>query len=164
MIRKKLSSRRGFSLSEMLVVVAIMSLIGIAIGGGISAAASAYRNITASSQASVLCDTLAVAVIDELRFAEDITVVDDVVTFHSRRYGAGASITSDGGRILIGGQEILSGRAYTGLDAQVTLGGSATTLQAEIVITQNTGGEDRELARMAFQVVPLWEDTTPTPP
>lgn len=151
MIKKKLASKRGFSLSEVLVTLAIMSLVGVAIGLGISAAGEAYNNITTGSNAEMLCTTLATELADELRFAEEISTGGNRLTFTSRRFGAGVSVSSDEGRVQIGQNDILAEKAYTGLDAQATVAFEGGVFSVEIVVTRN----DTQWADAHFKVSPI---------
>jgi prepilin-type N-terminal cleavage/methylation domain-containing protein len=122
-MKQKLKSKRGFSLSEMLMVLLIMSLVGAAIGVGISAGARAYIDVTDSSEASILCSTLATELMDELRFAQDIqTGTDDALTsYTSQKWGTNVAIAAADGRVTIGGKQILDEEAYTGLQATATV-------------------------------------------
>lgn len=69
---KKWKSRSGFSLSEMLMVVLILSLLISAIGGGVIVVKNAYEKITLKAEAQVLLSTTVTKVKDELRYAQNI--------------------------------------------------------------------------------------------
>lgn len=56
-IRKKLNSRQGFSLAEMLVTVIILVLATAIVASGIPAAMNTYKKITAKSNAELLLST-----------------------------------------------------------------------------------------------------------
>ena len=124
LLKKKLCSPSGFTLSEALVSVAILSLIALSLAAGIPAAMGVYRTVTAYSEASVLMGTLTTAVADELRYATGIeTGEDGEARFDSATYGRGIAIQpSAEGRVLAGGYELLSDSVYTsGLVADVTV-------------------------------------------
>ena len=140
-----------FSLSEALVTLALMSLVAASIGVGITSALSAYRNNRASSEASVLCGTLAVELADELRFARDIAGEGEAVIFTSLRYGSQVAVEGAAGRVLIGGRQVLGEKAYTGLDAQTTVAYEDGAFQVTILVTH--AGELR--AQAQFEVTPL---------
>lgn len=148
-ILKKLRSRSGFSITELLVVLAIMSLVGTAIGVGMATGASALTTITTSSNASVLCNTIATEICDELRFATDIDASGE---FTSARYGADVSIGSDGeGHVLIGGLEILSKKTYTNLSAEVDVVFDGDSFAVEIDVSK----DGKVWAETDFSIAPL---------
>ena len=152
MIRKKLRSRRGFSLSELLVVLAIMSLVGMAIGVGISTAGKAYDEITMNSEASALCGTLAVELSDELRFAGHIAGGGDTFTYASARFGANAGVGTDAaGHVTIGGRQLLSEAAYMGLAADVNARYEAGYFLVKITVLKG----ERALSAAALSIVPI---------
>ena len=68
-MRRKLRSKGGFTLTELLTAVAILGLIAAALEVGLPTAVRAYRQVTASAEAQVLCSTLSTAIADELRYA-----------------------------------------------------------------------------------------------
>lgn len=121
MVRKKLSGKKGFTLTELLVAMAIMALLSIVISVGIATTGKVYTEISASSEASILCSTLSTELADELRFAKDVSVDNGTVTFTSHRFGANVSVTSQDGRILIGNNQLLSDKAYSNLYASAEL-------------------------------------------
>ena len=71
-LRAKLSSRRGVTLTEMLVAVAVLGLVTLAVAVGISSSLRVYNRSVALSDAQTLSSTLSQALMDELRYARDI--------------------------------------------------------------------------------------------
>lgn len=69
---RKLISQKGFSLSEMLLAVLIISLTACFIGGGITVIKDAYLKITVKAEAQTLLSTTVSAISLELRNADDI--------------------------------------------------------------------------------------------
>ena len=69
---KKLKSRAGMTLVELLCVVAILVLVSAMMATGIQLGARSYRQSVTYSDAQMLCSTLTTAVGDELRYARDI--------------------------------------------------------------------------------------------
>ena len=91
-LREKLSRANGFSLSEMLMVVLVLSLLLMVIGGGVSVVQNAYVKIPLKADAQVLLSTAIASVSDEFRIASEIqTATDsngnDVPTFISGSRG-----------------------------------------------------------------------------
>lgn len=127
-VKKKLSSRSGFTLTELLLAVAIMGILFSAIVAGVSSAAHIYRRSVALSDSQTLSSTLSNAVANELRYARNIRVTDGKVSFDSDVFGAGVSIgdSSPAGRVMVGTASrqyaLLSDSAYTsGLSASATV-------------------------------------------
>ena len=69
MLREKLSRADGFSLSEMLMAVLVLSLLMMVIGGGVSVVRNAYQKIPLKADAQVVLSTAISCVSDEFRFA-----------------------------------------------------------------------------------------------
>lgn len=72
MMQGKLRSRRGVTLTEMLVSLALLSILAVGVSTGISAAAAAQRDSVALSEASLLLDSVTKVVIGELRYATEV--------------------------------------------------------------------------------------------
>ena len=157
---KKAASKRGFSLSELLIVLLIMTITSMAIAIGISSAARAYRNVRAAAESSILCGTLAAELSDTLRYATDISSGSGSAVFTHRRFGQGVSVetVSTGTnpvkkRVYVGGQEVVSDSAYTELHAgaSVTYNGSYFTL---VIKVYDFDGKT-ELRSLNLTVAPL---------
>lgn len=95
-MRKKLRTRRGVTLSEMLVAMAVLGLVTAAIATGMTAGVRIYQESTDLSQTQVLLSTLTQSVSDELRYARDITTSGGGVVYTSPAYGPGASLVANG--------------------------------------------------------------------
>ena len=152
-MRKKLSSRKGFMLSEMIVAVAILALISAALAVGIPTVMKVYQKVTVHAEASLLCDTLATALIDELRFATAAN--PETAAFDSETYGAGVTIGSNtSGHICIGSREIVSAKAYTGeLKAHVTASYDGSLFHVDLEVGEKNG--EQPLAVLSFSVHPI---------
>lgn len=157
-MKSKLRSKAGMTLSETLVALAIVALIGVAMTVGITSASHIYRNATLAADAETLCSTIMTALEDELRFARNITEVTDgtntTVEFDSDVFGAGASVFIDEGRIKIKNKiqangssySLLSDAAYTdGLkasNAAISLNHDGTaTINVKVEKTQGNNGK-----------------------
>ena len=155
-MRRKLRSQKGFTLTEALVAVAILGLIGVALAAGIPTAVRVYRSVTLNAEANVLCSTLSTAIADELRFAERIAEKGDTVQFQSATFGPNACFyVNENGHIQIGEQDLLSVKAYTGnLRAKLKLTYSYGCFHVELQIVQGTETENA-LATASLDVRPL---------
>lgn len=68
-MRKKLKECGGFTIVEMLCVVAILVMLCLLVNSGISLAMRSYRDITAESETQLLLNDLSDALTDKLRYA-----------------------------------------------------------------------------------------------
>lgn len=132
MIPEKLRSRRGMTLTEMLIALAIFALLTAALAVGTTAAWKVYRNAVVASEARALQSTLTQSLTNELRYAGNIKTEEATpggetpggetpvrkVSFDSETFGVKVSvISSEDGRIRIGTEEkmydLLPEKAYT---------------------------------------------------
>ncbi len=125
-MREKLRSSRGMTLTELLVALAIVALIGICLTTGVNSAAKIYRDSTRLFEAETLCGTLLTYLEDEFRFSRNIRTgssVDEVI-FDSQVFGKDVKVGMEDGRILVGkdsadpaggfvGLGLLGDKAYT---------------------------------------------------
>ena len=152
----KTAAKRGFSLSELMIVLVIMAVISMAIAIGISSAAQSYRDIKTATESSMLCSALVAELSDTLRYATDIQSGSggDAVFTH-RRYGVGVSVkpSSDGKKVVVGGKPVLSDSAYTGLfaSAKVTYSGTMFTLIIKVFDYDNK----TELRSETLNITPI---------
>lgn len=151
-IRRKLCSRRGMSLSELLAALLIMSLVTIGVATGVSAALRTYRQSVAQSDAQMLASTLTSALMDELRYARDIKT--EGPAFTSDTYGENVTVKpSDDGYLCVGDQLLVGKGAY------------AVTLRAKMTEFKYDGSKfnvklticegDKEIRTVEFSVTPL---------
>lgn len=120
MIKRKLRSRKGMTLAETLVALAVFAILSVALVIGTTAAWKVYRKAVVASEARILRSTIIQALTGELRYVGNIQVDGEKVSFDSETFGMGVSVTSVDGRILIGKYELLPEKAYSkGLKADV---------------------------------------------
>ncbi len=122
-MREKLRSSKGMTLTELLVALMIVSLIGVALTVGVNSAVKVYRDSTRLYEAETLCGTILTSLEDEFRFGRNIrnqTVGSDTeVRFDSQTFGNDVKVILDGeGKIKIGQTEsssfqLLNSKAYT---------------------------------------------------
>lgn len=114
--REKLCSSKGMTLTELLVALMIVGLIGVSLTVGVNGAVNVYRDATRLYEAETLCGTILTCLEDEFRFARNIqTGAGETVTaFDSQVFGSGVNVEVDtDGKVLIGGSKLLSDAAYT---------------------------------------------------
>ena len=155
-MRRKLRSKGGFTLTELLTAVAILGLIAAALEVGLPTAVRAYRQVTASAEAQVLCSTLSTAIADELRYAAAPRENGGAAQFDSAAFGRNVSFGTDGsGKITIGGLPLVGDGAYTsglGADAEVSYRQADGLFTVRLVITDAQG---QIRARSELTVDPL---------
>ncbi len=121
-MKKKLRSSKGMTLTELLVALMIVSLIGVALTTGVNSAVKVYRDSTRLYEAETLCGTILTGLEDEFRFGRDIREQtagsDTEVIFDSKTFGNDVKvIVDDEGKIKIGQEslnfQLLNDKAYT---------------------------------------------------
>lgn len=154
---------RGFTMIEMLVTTLILGLVSVMIATSIQSAFQVYIRSTQVSEAQVLCDTLATAIQDELRYATAIRVNtggEIVFTSQSRGYGSGCMLGQEEGKIVI----LKSGNTYPLLPKSAYNNDLVSEVKCEIsedaedviqVTLTVKNREEIELVNRVFGVEPL---------
>lgn len=157
-LKRKLRSRAGMTLTELLAAMAVLALLGTAIGAGTSAATRVYRQSTTFSEAAVLASTLTEAIADELRYATDLPETDaSNPPFTSQTYGKGVSITNgiddDEGHLMIGSHALVGSRTYTsGLTAVVDIEWKGKAFDVTLTINDASAVKRKEAK---FSIAPI---------
>lgn len=113
-MRKKLNSRSGLTLVEMMAATVILILLGLILNTGLQMSMNTYRSITAQSELELLLSTAVDALADDLRYARNVSPQGGSFTYTSDSFGRGTSLTvdSEDGQIKAGGKRLLSTGAY----------------------------------------------------
>lgn len=123
---KKLRGRKGFTLVELLCVLAVLVLVSAGMLTGVLLGVRSYAKSVSYSEAQVLLQTLKTSVSDELRYAGVVRQeAGRPIGFFSQRFGqtafSGFSQNQDG-QVLLGENKLLPAKAYPyGLRAQAEL-------------------------------------------
>lgn len=153
-MKKKLRSRKGLTLTEMLVTTIIIGLMTAGVAAGIRASLNVYRESTQLSDAQTLSATLAQAVMDELRYATNVSGSGDAPTYNSMNYGDEAAIEQDtNGHLAVNGIELVGSGAYNGLKAEITYPYSSGAFTVTITICD--ANNETITSTPAFSVTPL---------
>lgn len=93
-MKRKLRSKRGFSLAETLLAVLILLLVSLIVANGVPAAKEAYEKVVIGANAKVLLSTTIATLRDELATARDVRVSSDgkTITYFSADRGATSRI------------------------------------------------------------------------
>lgn len=114
-MRRKLADEAGLTLVEMLCATAMLALLGLLLSAGMNMALQSYMEITAESETQLLLSTLADALTDDLRYAQDVQTDDGgrLTTYNSDSFGerTGLAIGGDG-QVYAGGRRLLPAGAY----------------------------------------------------
>ena len=148
-MKHKLRSRRGMTLSEVLVALLILSLVTVGVATGVSASLRVYRQATESSDAQMLASTLSTALMDELRYARDIQADG---SFTSDTFGEGSLVGVTDGRITVGGEKLLGDAAYAGLRVKNSITVTYAGGVFHVELTVQSGTEDRDIRTVSFAV------------
>ena len=160
-MKNKLKGRGGYTLTEILIVVAIVAVIAAAGAVTTTAVISARNSMIEAADAQILGSTAAQAIADELRYGQNIKVDTDEVTLYSTAFGDSVCIKLNGGRLTVavyGGTEtqmMLAESAYSGLKiSKLTFekDGTGTGVTVNITVS-GRNGEDKWSE--SFSVVPL---------
>ena len=114
---KKLKSRSGLTLTELVITLFILTMFSAACLLGMTTAFSIRRDIIKTSDADILASTVTQAISSEIRMSSGVTVNDEVLKYKSANYGANCTMRLDAdGRIKVGPdssqRDLLSTAAY----------------------------------------------------
>ncbi len=116
-MKKKLRSSKGMTMTELLVALAVVALIGMSLAMGVSSAAKVYRDSTRLSEAETLCGTILTYLEDEFRYSRNVhnitttdssdpSISNNKVIFTSQVYGADVGVILEGGKVMISGNAV----------------------------------------------------------
>lgn len=164
-VTKKIISKKGFTLVELLCVIVVMILVSAGMIMGIRFGIKAYSETVAISEAQVLCRTLSTLIKDDLRYVSVRVEDGEYKGFFSSNYGEGDeedpynfSVNSDG-YVVVGNATkenlIVSKASYThNSEAQLDLQYDLIKEEFSVIlkIVDDTGNE---LAKSEFIVIPI---------
>lgn len=102
-MKKKLASRGGLTLVELLAAIMILALIGVGMATGMTAAIQTYERSVFASETLVLQDTINTTLGEYLRYASGVVDASGTVTVASEEYGTGTFVTGKGGAVFTAG-------------------------------------------------------------
>ncbi len=150
---KKLRSRGGFSLPEVLLAVALLAILaaGSAVASGVLI--STRNGMIQTADAQVVGGTVMESIAGEVRYGLNMTSSgtgeDEVITFDSAVFGPGTTFEKKGGRVKAKSEvsvepyDLLPEKAYNGLDVKVTLAKDSTDMVKISVTVGKLGSDDK---------------------
>ncbi len=157
-IRTKLRARRGMTLTEVLAAVLILALVAAGVAAGVSASVRVYRRSVTLSDAQTLTSTLSIALMDELRYARELTAdINGKAVFTSSTFGEAVSVGDDGkGHVTVGNKELIGEGAYAGLTADANATYNAEKGLFKVTLKVCLAGTNGDMIRdVVFFVRPL---------
>ena len=155
---KKLKSRSGMTLTELLRGIVVLLLVTSLLTVGVRFAVKTYRASMASAQAQTLCSTLTTAVTDKLRYCGNVSENGDriFITDVGSVVGSedeGGVFRIEDGEVLLGSKKLLGSKAYPeGLRVdgfKLKYSGSTRIFSVAFVVTDSAG---TVLAKADFDV------------
>lgn len=156
----RIRSQKGFSLTEMLVTVLLMSLATLAIAAGVTAAVRTYRSMTLKAEAQTLLGTAIAAVDDDFASADLTTLTiggdGNEASFFSGNRGYDVHIHNDGDTIYM-------------TDAQMRSSGSSTSKSTSAdgaipIVTKQTRTQNLKLQIKEISITPSAAETSGSNP
>ena len=92
-LKKKLNSKAGFSLTEMLATVIILLLVSVIVAAGIPVARDAYEKVVLASNAEVLLSSTITTLRNELGTAKDVEADSNTLIYYNLARGAASRIS-----------------------------------------------------------------------
>ncbi len=120
---KKLRSRSGMTLTEMLCALVVLMLISALLAVGVRFGVQTYRTSMADSQAQVLCSTVTAAIEDKLRYCGSVSkengklFIQGIGSVSGNGDGGFFSVNDDGQIVLdaadeTGEKKLLGSKSY----------------------------------------------------
>lgn len=171
-LKKKLQSRGGFTLVEMLAAVLILVLLVLILNTGLDLAVKSYRTMTAESETELLMSSLSDAIYDELRYAREIDVTGEAgsaggaadpaaITGNLRKYtsvsfGYNTTLSLKEGQLYASGKRLLPSGAYGNGDYAIQQLDITYDKEACVfTVSLTVGGADDIKAAAEFKIRPL---------
>lgn len=113
-MRRKLKKQAGLTLVEMLCAVVILILLGLMLNTGMQMAVRSYRELIADSETQLLLSTLADALSDDLRYAQEIEtdLNGNLISYQDASGGVVSLTIGPDGQARAGGKRVLPPGAY----------------------------------------------------
>ncbi len=126
-LMQRLRRRGGFTISELLITVLILSMVAAIMAAGMPAAVKAFTNAVDSANAQLLLTTAMTELRDELGTAESVDITDGSISY------------TDG----YGNRSTLSSSAGTGSDTGGTFVPGGISKGSRLLVSRQTAGSEK---------------------
>ncbi len=99
--RRKLNSKKGFTIAELLVAILILLMVSSIVASGIPVARDAYEKVVLTSNAEILMSTAISALRNELGTAKDIETSGTEISYYNSARGTTSKISAGSSDIMI---------------------------------------------------------------
>ncbi len=141
-MKKKIFNRKGVTLAEMLVAVAILAVFVSMAAVGTSALFGTGEQMMAVSKAAVLGADVMDIITNELRFGEEFSLKNDELHYNSVSYGDNSSMYMDEGMLIIASERSTVGGDGETTSAAVEFKPIGTVAYKEVSLQSLTFGMD----------------------
>lgn len=176
-IKRKLNSKEGFSLTELLLAVIILLLVSVVVAAGIPAAREAYENVVLASNAEILLSTTISTLRNEVGSASDLDIPDGTlsggvktgttITYYNAARGASSKIfmTSGGTNIKFVRYFDKAGTVLAGIISNSETEDliSERTATNKLRVTYSTVSYDHTNGIVKFKDLSVFHDDDDTP-
>lgn len=113
-MRRKLREESGLTLVEMLCAAAVLILLGLMLNTGMQMAVRSYRTMIARSETQLLLFTLADALSDDLRYAQEVETGagEELLSYQDASGGTVSLSVGTDGQAYAGDKRVLPPGAY----------------------------------------------------
>lgn len=147
MFGKRKTGKRGFTLVEMIVAVALVGILATSLAALMPSLLRIYQKSMVQAESSMVSSTVSTSLLGELRYGQNFQVTGDGVSYDSVCYGAVTMevepVTGEYGYIVLQGNGFsvkpLEEKHYAGLLAKVQVEVVENTATLTLNLADQTG-------------------------
>ncbi len=147
MFGKRKTGKQGFTLVEMIAAVALVGILAASLAALMPSLLRIYQKSMVQAESGVVSSTVATSLLGELRYAQNLQVTGDGVSYDSVRYGTVTMeiepVAGEYGYVVLKGNGFsvmpLEEKHYAGLLAKVQVEVAGDTATLTLVLADKTG-------------------------
>ncbi len=126
-------SKKGFTLVEMVVVIALVAILGVAVVSIMTPAGNMFAKMQKQAQAKMIASGVMQVVEPQARFGTNLKIVSSVVSGDSNRY-----LYASGGKLLMrdtgkaSATDVFGSDYYNGYTVEMTCSSSGNSVQITV--------------------------------